>query len=510
MIMISEICLSETDTATIARILVVEDERIIALNLKENLEALGYGVVGIAASGEKAVKKALALHPDLVLMDIWLQGDMDGICAAQQIWDELQIPVIYLTGHSDKITLERAKVTAPFGYILKPVNERQLSVAIEIALQRYEREQFLSAVLRGIGDGVVLVDKDCRIQFMNRVAETLTEWQFTDAKNRELTDVFKLIDVQSQQPVNNPVTLALEQDKIVYLTDDIVLITKTGQPLPIANSAAPIRDKQGNLAGVVLVFQDISDRKQAEAALRQQLEKEQQLNQFQRQFIHTVSHEYRTPLSIIQASTFLIEANGSSVQSGNNLVNCQRIKQAVKYMVGLLEDVLTFGQAEAGQLILDPVPLDLNLFCQQLIEEYRLIAGEQAEIKWISCGKGQMAYLDKKLLQLIVRNVLTNALKYSSEKSPVYLTLSCETDRLKVEVKDNGIGIPPEDQPHIFNPFRRASNAGTIRGSGMGLAIVKKAVDLHGGTIAFESALGVGTTFTVTLPFPKTHVCPLL
>lgn len=503
MIMISEQCLSDIDTATMARILVVEDERIIALNLKENLEALGYGVVGIAASGEKAVTQAGELHPDLVLMDIWLQGNLDGIGAAQQIWDAWQIPVIYLTGHSDKITLERAKVTAPFGYILKPVNEQQLSVAIEIALQRYEREQFLSAVLRGIGDGVILVDQDCRIQFMNRVAELLTQWQFVEAKNRELTDVFQLIDAQTQQPVNNSVMLALQEDRLVYLTDDHVLITKTGEQIAIAHSAAPIRDNQGNLAGVVLVCQDIRDRKQAEAALRQQLAREQQINQFQRQFIHTVSHEYRTPLSIIQASTFLIEADASSVQSENKRVNCQRIKQAVKYMVGLLEDVLTFGQAEAGQLILDPMPLDLNLFCQQLIEEYQLIASDQAQITWISCGKGQTAYLDKKILQLIVRNLLTNALKYSPGNSPVYLTLTCEDDRLIVEVKDNGIGIPPEDQPYILEPFRRARNAGTVRGSGMGLAIVKKAVDLHGGTLSFESALGVGTTFTVVLPFPE-------
>jgi signal transduction histidine kinase len=318
-----------------------------------------------------------------------------------------------------------------------------------------------------------------------------------------LTDVFQLIDAQTQQPVNNSVMLALQEDRLVYLTDDHVLITKTGEQIAIAHSAAPIRDNQGNLAGVVLVCQDIRDRKQAEAALRQQLAREQQINQFQRQFIHTVSHEYRTPLSIIQASTFLIEADASSVQSENKRVNCQRIKQAVKYMVGLLEDVLTFGQAEAGQLILDPMPLDLNLFCQQLIEEYQLIASDQAQITWISCGKGQTAYLDKKILQLIVRNLLTNALKYSPGNSPVYLTLTCEDDRLIVEVKDNGIGIPPEDQPYILEPFRRARNAGTVRGSGMGLAIVKKAVDLHGGTLSFESALGVGTTFTVVLPFPE-------
>ncbi len=126
------------DTPRPIQILVVEDERIIALNLKENLEALGYAVPAIAATGEQAIAAATDLQPDLVLMDIRLKGAMDGIQAAEQIWERLQIPIIYVTGHSDRSTLERAKVTTPFGYVLKPVKERELYVAIETALQRYE------------------------------------------------------------------------------------------------------------------------------------------------------------------------------------------------------------------------------------------------------------------------------------------------------------------------------------------------------------------------------------
>ena len=130
------------------QILVVEDETIIGINLKESLESLGYAVPALAASGKKAIEQATHLRPDLVLMDIHLQGNMDGIATAQQIWDDLQIPVIFVTGHSNTSTVERAKVTPSFGYILKPVQERELYVAIETALQRYEREQSLRMELR--------------------------------------------------------------------------------------------------------------------------------------------------------------------------------------------------------------------------------------------------------------------------------------------------------------------------------------------------------------------------
>ncbi|HEY9597843.1 MAG TPA: response regulator, partial [Cyanophyceae cyanobacterium] len=149
------------------QILIVEDERIIAINLKESLESLGYEVVAIASSGKKAIEKARLLCPDLVLMDIRLKGAMDGIEAAEQIWNNLQIPVIYVTGHSDRTTLERAKITAPFGYVIKPIKERELSVAIEIALQRYEREHLLTAILKGMGDGVIVVDKKRHIKSLN-------------------------------------------------------------------------------------------------------------------------------------------------------------------------------------------------------------------------------------------------------------------------------------------------------------------------------------------------------
>lgn len=488
------------DAPKMTKILVVEDERIIALNLKENLESLGYTVVGIAASGEKAVEKATQLCPDLVLMDIQLKGNIDGIQAAEQIWESLSIPVIFVTGHSDQCTLERATITAPFGYILKPVKEKELSVVISIALQRFEREQLLSAILRGMGDGVIVVDQEHRVKSLNKVAESLTGWQLSEARERQLTEVLNLVDEQTQQPVDNPITAVLQQDTIIYLQENTLLMSKNGATIPIGDSAAPIKDNKGTLAGAVMVFRDISDRKRAEEAIHQQLEKERKLNQLQNQFIRTVSHEYRTPLSIILACSHLLENNADRLDREKQLRNCQKIQNSVKYMVGLLENVWLFKQGELGQLMFNPVPLDLEQFCRQLVEEYQVMTSEGQEIQLLCHDKRRTSYVDEKLLQQILGNLLSNALKYSPDGGTVSLTMTYKTNRVIFQVRDQGIGIPVEDQPHIFAPFHRASNVDTIRGTGMGLAIVKKAVDLHGGAISFESEVGVGTTFSVILP----------
>jgi len=163
------------------KILVVEDESIVAMDIKHRLESMGYIVPAITSSGEEAVKKTAETNPDLVLMDIVLKGEMDGIDAAQQIKDNLDIPVVYLTAYSDEKTLKRAKITGPFGYIIKPFEDRELHSAIEIALYKHEmesklkeNEKWLSTTLESIGDAVITTDKNGCITFMNPIAQNLT------------------------------------------------------------------------------------------------------------------------------------------------------------------------------------------------------------------------------------------------------------------------------------------------------------------------------------------------
>jgi PAS domain S-box-containing protein len=257
------------------RILVVEDEHIVAMDLMNRLRNLGYEVPDSASSGAEAIEKADRVRPDLVLMDIFLNGEMDGIQAAGQIRSRHNIPIIYLTAYADSNTLQRAKITEPFGYILKPFEERELLTTIEMALYKYRIEQrlkdserWLATTLKSIGDGVVATDRDGRIKFMNPVAETLTGWKESEALGKSLIEVFRLASADTRQMLENPAIRVLREGTVVGQSANALLLSRDGRETPVYDSAAPIRDDNGNVAGVVLIFSDITERKRSEEALR--------------------------------------------------------------------------------------------------------------------------------------------------------------------------------------------------------------------------------------------------
>jgi len=250
---------------TKAHIMVVEDERIVAADIQDRLRALGYGVTALVTTGEEAEQVATETRPDLVLMDIMLKGQMDGIEAAERITSNLNIPVVFLTAHADETTLQRAKITAPFGYILKPFDERELHTTVEIALYRHATEsklkkveRWLAAVLESIADAVVATDKWGLITFLNERACSLTGWIQDDAVGRPLADVFQLVDEVTQQALENPVSRVVTQGILIHWSEPTSLISKGGAATPIGYTAAPIRDDQGSITGIVWVFRDVS------------------------------------------------------------------------------------------------------------------------------------------------------------------------------------------------------------------------------------------------------------
>ncbi|MCU0536180.1 MAG: EAL domain-containing protein [Hydrococcus sp. Prado102] len=257
------------------KILVVEDEILVAEDIKDILEEFGYIVVAIADSGEEAIAKAAQLRPHLVLMDVRLKGLMDGIQAAETIWNSYQIPIIYLTANSDIGTLQRAKATDPFAYITKPFKEKELQTAVEIALHRHQleqtlkdREQWLNTILSSLGDAVIATDENNRITLLNPVAETLTGWKQSEAFGKPTTEVFQLAHETTRQKIACPVTKALESGDIASIPEQTILIAKDGLEIPIDDSAAPIIGDYGNIKGAVVVFRDITERKR----YRQRLE----------------------------------------------------------------------------------------------------------------------------------------------------------------------------------------------------------------------------------------------
>lgn len=260
------------------KILIVEDEAIVALHEEENLKNMGYMVAGKASSGEEAIRKVEETKPDLVLMDIVLKGEMDGIEAAGQIHARFNIPVIYVTAYGDEKTLQRAKLTEPFGYILKPFKERDLHVAIGIALYKHEMEnrlkemeRWFAATLKSIGEAVVTTDTGGRITFMNYAAEKISRWKQEDAVGKSITDVINIVGSEKQTLQRQDLEQIISDGIIINLPRDYVtFITKDGDEIPIGGCAAPIRDERGDITGIVMIFSDYTERKKAEDALHAQ------------------------------------------------------------------------------------------------------------------------------------------------------------------------------------------------------------------------------------------------
>lgn len=358
------------------KILVVEDEEIVAFDIETTLQSLGYEVVGVASSGEEALEKVNLMKPHLVLMDIRIKGEKDGIQVAEEIWHQFTIPIVYLTANADSSTLQRATITEPFGYLLKPFEEKELQTTIEIALARHR----------------------------------------------------------------------------------------------------------------------------AEMKMREALDKERELNEMKSKFIAITTHEFRTPMTAIRMSTDLLERYCQEVMDEKKSKHFQRIKTSIQQMLELMEQVLVLSKSEAGQLKPSPKPLDLEKFCINLVEEFKINSNSSHHLIFNKLTEIEPVYLDENILRYILSNLFSNAIKYSPEGTTIRSELLQENQMIVFRVQDLGIGIPSEDIPRLFQTFHRASNVGTIQGTGLGLSIVKNCIDLQGGEIQVNSEVGKGTTFTIKLP----------
>ncbi|MBN2141227.1 MAG: HD domain-containing protein [Desulfovibrionaceae bacterium] len=260
------------------RILVVEDERIVSLDLCSRLKRLGFEVASTASTGDAAVEAALELKPDLILMDIVLEGQTDGIQAAEIIRGRAEVPIIYLTAYADEKTLDRAKLTGPEGYIIKPPAERELKMAIEVALYKHGMEakleqnrRWLATTLESIGDAVLATDNQGRVVFLNRAAAGLLDCGQDSAKGRPLAEVFRLRDPETGLDAEHLVKGILANNPALGLGQETLLLTPGGREVPVSLKAAAIHNANNGKGGMVLVIRDISEEKRGKEALKNSL-----------------------------------------------------------------------------------------------------------------------------------------------------------------------------------------------------------------------------------------------
>ncbi len=500
-----------------AEILIVEDDAVVAKDIQNRLKNLGFAAPGMVPSGEEAIEKVKGHKPDLVLMDIKLKGEMNGTEAAEQIRSRFNVPVVYLTAYADEKVLERAKATEPFGYIMKPFEDRELNAAIEIALYRYkmekklkESQEWLSTTLKSIGDAVIATDKEGHLTFMNPVAESLTGWQQEEAKGKPLQDVFNIINQETRKEVENPVAKVLRDGMVVGLANHTLLISRDGTEIPIDDSGAPIRDEKGEITGVVLVFRDVRERRAAEEEKKRL---EAQLQQAQKmEAIGTlaggIAHDFNNILSAIIGHCGL--AKMKLAKDSEAIHNLNEVINAGNRATRLIQQILAFSRMGEQERI----ALSLTPLIKEALKFLKSTLPTSIEIRdYIEADPG-IIEADATQIHQIVINLCTNADHAMREEGgtlDVNLT-RVEVDRqtalqydelhtgphVRLTVTDTGCGMDPETLEHIFDPYFTTKEVG--EGTGLGLSVVHGIVRTHDGTITVESKPGKGTTFHVYFP----------
>lgn len=489
-----------------ARILVVENESIVAMDIKASLLNLGYTVLGMATTGAEAIEKAVQTKPDLILMDIKLKGDMDGVQAAGQIRTKLDIPLIYLTAFTDECTVERAKITQPYGYLLKPFGESDLQTSIEMALYKHRMEQkvkvserWLSTTLQSIGDAVIATDAHCLVKFMNPVAETLTGWQQTEALGLSVQQVFNIINAQTGQPYPSPVEGALHTGQVCYLEEDTELVTRSGQQIPVDDSAAPIKDDLGHIQGAVLVFRDITGRKKAEEELHRYARELKTRNQELDAFAHTVAHDIQSPLAPLIGTAEILVRDYESMSPEQLGPYLHSILRSGRKVANIVDELLLLAQVHRTDI--KTRPLGMSEILKEAVYRLSPMVDEyQAEIIYPVEWPEAVGY--GPWIEEVWVNYLSNAIKYGGTPPRLVLGATRQNNNMiSYWVRDNGPGLSSEAQNRLFLPFTRLEQA-RAKGHGLGLSIVRWIVEKLNGQVGVHSSPedGGGSIFWFTLP----------
>ena len=391
-------------------------------------------------------------------------------------------------------------------FLMNRRNERQQEESARLVAGQKE---LLRVTLASVGDAVIATDTEARVNYLNPTAERLTGWTNGEAQGKPLHEVFNIVNEETRKEVESPVAKSLREGAIVGLANHTVLIGKDGKAHPIDDSAAPIRDVEGNVLGVVMVFHDISERKKLEKERDGLLNNEQAMrveaetaNRAKDLFLATLSHELRTPLNAIVGWMSILRREGATDRDFRE--GMKVIERNTRAQIQLIEDVLDVSRIVSGKLRLDIKPCDLADAINSGVDAVRA-AAEARNItleldldpaaKNVPCDGGR--------IQQVVWNLVSNAVKFTPKGGKVTVRLTRERSGSRIEVSDSGMGIGTELLPYVFDRFRQADSSTRRKygGLGLGLSIVKHIVEMHGGTVeAFSDGDGKGAKFVVMLP----------
>lgn len=489
---------------------------------------MGYIVTDVVSTGEQAIQKALKHQVDVVLMDIELEGKIDGIDAAKHLHLLYDVPIIYLTAYADEKTLQRAKLAEPFGYLIKPFQTRELHSSIEMAIYRHQLERLLKdseeryrRLIAAVTDYIYTVHiRNGRVASTEHNATCVAVTGYTQQefdKNPHLW-IQMVYDDDCQMVIERSERLLEGQSVEPY---EHRIIRKDGVVRWVRNTSVLHHDKQGTLIAYDGLVQDVTERKESELAVKQEREslakrveertfELQQANaelaraaRMKDEFLATMSHEFRTPLHTILGMTEALAEEAFGMLTPKQQDALTSIDESGRHLLALIRDILDLAKIGAGKLELLITPVNLENVCQASLRFIKQDAGKKRlAVVFDFHADVMMIDADERRLKQILVNLLSNAVKFTPEGRRIGLEVSSQADAVILTVWDTGIGISPEDIQRLFQPFVQLDGTFTRRhpGTGLGLSLVSRMVEMHGGQISVTSTVGEGSRFTISLP----------
>ncbi|MBN2736745.1 MAG: response regulator [Spirochaetales bacterium] len=490
-----------------ASIMVVEDAYIVAKDLQDSLSELGYYVTGIASTGKEAIQIASQNRPDLILMDVKLKGQMDGIEAAEVIRDFYDIPVIYLTAYVDNHTLERAKRTEPVGYIVKPFKKEELHSTIEMALYKRKmesylkkREEMMSTTLNSISDVVITTDEAGLITYMNPVAEKLSGWTQEEVISKNLVEVIRIVDEKTGIPKDNPVQRILTEG-LSFDISGMILNHKSRAKRAVIGSSSPIKDASNTVLGVVLTLRDITEQKR----LQTELLKANRLESISK-LAGSIGHEFNNLLTVIMGTIDLVKE--SNDWDDKMLGNLDQALAASKKAKNLTSQLLNFSDSEE----IKTRACDAKSFMENTLKKY--ITTENIDIHYDIAQDIWNVDIDENQISQSIVNVLKSIFfqvplqgqllismqNVETGENPIFLD---QANRyVKILINRPTVLLDHNFIEQIFDPSFGSAN----KPYGLELASSYSIFKKHGGHVSVESNQTTGSSLFIYLPASKQEV----
>jgi PAS domain S-box-containing protein len=488
-----------TPSAESYKVLVVEDEGLIARDIAGRLEDLGHEVVGIASTAEEAMEQAPAA--EIVLMDIRIDGPTDGVKAAAQIRERYHVPVIFLTAHADRATLDRAKLAEPFGYLVKPLGHASLHTSLEIAVYKHrmerqieEREAWLRTTLGSVAEAVIVTDVGGRVLMMNHAAEALTGWLQPEAEGQPVLRVVQLIDSDSGAPADDPVPLGILRDAPVALGRNVQLLSRGGRKMMVEGSVAPAK-ASGAAIGAVLSLRDVSARRWEE----RQLHLSQKMEATGR-LAAGVSHEFANLLATIRYQSEQLLHQFAEYPPVRRAL--EEIQQAASAADQITRRLAGFGRRQVGR----PEVLSLNALLRRMTKLIESVAGDRIEIAMHPDRMAAKIHADSGQIEQMVMSLVMHAcaampargrllIETGNTEVPLHGRM---TSYVVLAVTHSGLEA---DIDKLFEPAAGGED-------GLGLSIAHSIVTEHGGLLSVQPTSDDGWRFEALLPRSITTVLP--